>query len=91
MPYIELLKWIDFFSKYPIGWREDQRTYAMLKSWGLKASPENTFPTLKQLKESQMNKKEPDRAVPSGKILDMMLAAKNGDSDWKPNMGKKNG
>ena len=36
-----------------------------------------------------MKKKEPDRAVPSGKFLEMMLSAKSDDnSKWQPMIGK---
>lgn len=89
MPYTELLKWIDFFNKQPVGWKEDQRTYMLLRSWGLKEPAEKVFPSLRIIKDNDMKKKEPDRAVPSGRFLEMMLSAKSDDnSKWNPKIGK---
>jgi hypothetical protein len=86
MPYLELIKWIDFFNKRPVGWREDQRTYLMLRSQGIKESAENLFPTLKIIKDNSVKSQKDDHAIPRGKFLDLMLKAKNGDdSGWKVN------
>lgn len=79
MPYTELLKWISFFNSRPIGWREDQRTYLLLKSFGFKGSPESLFASLKQIKQNQVHNQKPDQAVPKGKFLEKMLKAVNGD------------
>ena len=57
MPYNELLRWIEFFHKRPIGWQEDQRTYLLLKAQGVKESGENLFPSLKAIKENTNNQK----------------------------------
>jgi len=82
MPQTELLKWGQYFSKRPIGWREDQRTYMLLSAQGYKGKPEDLFPTLKQLKEGIPAE---EKALPKGKFLDMMLKAKGGDgSGWTP-------
>jgi hypothetical protein len=79
MPYEELLKWVEFFNRRPVGWREDYRTYLFLRTQGVKESPENIFPSLKQLQKHESKRSEPDRAVPKGKFLDMLLKAKGGD------------
>jgi len=82
MPYVELLKWVSFFNRRPVGWREDQRTYMLLSAQGLKEEPETLFPTLKALKEGIPTER---KALPKGKFLEMMLTAKEGDSSqWKP-------
>jgi len=82
MPYVELLKWVSFFNRRPIGWREDQRTYMLLSAQGLKEEPEKLFPTLRALKEGIPVER---KALPKGKFLDMMLTARDGDgTDWKP-------
>jgi len=92
MPYTELLNWISFFDRRPVGWREDQRTYLMLKTQGVKASAESLFHSLKRIKQVEEDKQVPDQATPKGKFLEMMLNAKNGDSSgWKPTKGNKNG
>jgi hypothetical protein len=86
MPYNELLRWIEFFHKRPIGWQEDQRTYLLLKAQGVKESGENLFPSLKAIKENTNKKllQEPDRAVPKGEFLKKMLAARDGDNlNWR--------
>lgn len=92
MPYDEFLKWIEFFNRRPVGWRDDQRTFLQLRAQGVKESAESIFPTLKLMAQSSERKQVPDKAVPKGKMLELMLAAKNGDdSGWKPNFGVKNG
>lgn len=89
MPYTELLKWVSFFKARPVGWRDDQRTFMLLKAQGAKGNSEDMFPALRAMKiysEEQMHKAEDDTALPKGKFLDMMLKARNGDgSGWKPN------
>jgi hypothetical protein len=79
MPYTELLKWTEFFKRRPPGWREDQRTYLMLRSQGVKEKAENIFPTLRMLAVSKEENQTPDKAVPQGKFLELMKKAKGGD------------
>jgi len=79
MPYEELLQWSEFFRSRPIGWRDDQRTYMLLKAQGVKGDAENLFPTLRALKSYEIDRQKPDRAVPKGRILELMLKAKGGD------------
>lgn len=90
MPYTELLKWISFFRKRPIGWREDHRTYMLLRAQGVKEKEENLFPSLKLIKVAEEEKQVPDQAVPKGKFLEMMLKAKGQQSDWTPFKEKRN-
>jgi hypothetical protein len=91
MPYEELLNWIEYFKRRPLGWREDQRTFMLLKAQGVKEKVENLFPTLSILKENRDNKFKDDQALPKGKILEMMLQSKDGDSSgWKPNFRGSN-
>ena len=48
-------------------------------------SAESLFHSLKVIKQQSENTQQPDRAVPKGKFLEMMLKAKEGDtSGWKP-------
>jgi hypothetical protein len=89
MPYTEMLKWIDYFKKRPVGWRDDHRTYMLLRAQGVKEKPENVFASLKQIEKYRQESQEDDKAMPQGKILEMMLKAKNGDSSgWKPKWGR---
>lgn len=90
MPYDELVKWVEFFKRRPVGWRDDQRTYLLLRSQGLKQNAEAIFPSLKLMAQQAEKKQIPDKAVPKGKFLDMMLKAKNGDGSHI-NLGGSNG
>ena len=91
MPYTELLNWIEFFNRRPVGWREDIRTYLFLKTQGLKEPPEQLFPSIGRIKQREQDLKEIDQPVIKGKILDMMLKARNGDSSrWQAVGGLKN-
>lgn len=88
MPYEELKNWVNFFSKQPPGWKEDYRTYLIVAAFGYKGKPEDLFPTLAQMKRHKAEFEEATRVLPSGRFLDMMRKAKNGDgSGWKPNWG----
>lgn len=89
MSYEEFVKWSIYFRDHPVDYRDDHRTYLLLRAQGVKASAEEMFPTLKQIKTSEINKQTPDRAVPKGQFLDRMLKARGGDGTTF-NMGNKN-
>lgn len=83
MPYTELLKWVSYFKRKPAGWREDHRAALIMRSQGVKAKPEEIFPSLKVIKDYQTARDAAGSAMPSGKFLEKMLNAKNGDgSGW---------
>jgi hypothetical protein len=51
--------WINFFERQPPGWKEDLRTYYIMRSMNeIKAKPEDIFPSIKQLKTND-NAEEP--------------------------------
>lgn len=79
MPYEEFIKWNMYFRDRPVGYRDDNRAYMLLRAQGVKANPEELFPTLGSIKKSSEAKTLPDQAVPKGKFLEKILAAKNGD------------
>jgi len=60
LPYPELNGWIDYFSRYPVGWREDYRAYTIVASFAGsdKVKPEDVFESLKTLKKHQTKKEE---------------------------------
>jgi len=91
MPYTELLKWVSFFKHRPVGWREDHRTYLLLKAQGYKGKPEDLFQSLRAIKikqEEDMHRAESDTALPKGMFLSLMVKAKGGDnSGWEPKIG----
>lgn len=80
MPYTELMKWIEFFKRRPVGWREDSRTAMLMRAQGVKAKGEDIFPSLRIMKEGSIARQENDRAVPKGKFFEMMTKSKTGDA-----------
>jgi len=90
MSYEEFVKWSIYFRDHPVDYRDDHRTYLLLRSQGVKASAEEIFPTLRQIKTSEINKQVPDRAVPKGNVLQKMLKAKGGDGANLKFLGKGN-
>jgi hypothetical protein len=51
LPYDEYQGWLAYFEQYPYEWREDNRTYLMLKAQGAveKLKPEQVFKTLEPI------------------------------------------
>jgi hypothetical protein len=85
MPYTELQKWIEYFKSRPSGYREDYRTFLLMKAMGYKGKGEDLFQTLRAIRQSEEKHKQSGSALPTGKFLNKMLAAKGGDgSGWKP-------
>lgn len=46
MPYDEFQGWMSYLDRRPVGWREDDRTYKLLRAWGTEAKPGELFPSL---------------------------------------------
>ena len=83
MPHTELMKWIEFFQRRPVGWREDHRTSMLMNAFGVKEKGHNLFGSLKVIHDRTEAEKAKGNALPSGKFLQMMQSAKNGDdSGW---------
>ena len=55
MPYEEYLKWGLYLKRYPIGWREDERTFKLLQASGVKAKAEQLFVSLATKKTEDEN------------------------------------
>jgi len=91
MPYEEYLKWITFFRRRPVGWREDHRTALLMNAAGVKAKGHELFASLRLMKNVEDDTKMDDRAVPKGVMLNMMMSAKGGDKGVNLIGGKKNG
>lgn len=79
MTFAEYNLWMQFFNERPIGWREDDRTYKLMRAQGMKAGPEQLFTSLAIMKENDA--KATSNAVPrTGSFLHaMMMNAKGGD------------
>jgi len=56
LPYEEVLGWQEYFSRRPLGWREDNRSAVIAMSFGGgKIKPEDLFESLKILKQESLN------------------------------------
>lgn len=83
MPYTELLKWLEFFRRRPIGWREDHRTAMLMNAAGVKEQGHKMFQSLRVINERSEAERDAGNALPTGKFLQMMMSAKGGDgSGW---------
>ena len=78
MPYDELLGWVCYFERRPVSWRDDLRTYHVLRAWGDKRKPEQVFPSL-----DPIFKPKTERGVigslKGSFVHKMMLTAKGGE------------
>ena len=82
IPYDEYIGWIKYFEKRPIGWREDDRTYKLLQTQGVKEKAGSIFPTLNAIytSSSETSTEGEDPLNIKGSFLfHKMLGAKGGD------------
>jgi len=86
MPYDEYVNWQLYFQQRPIGWREDDRTYKLLRAQGVTASETAIFPSLAVMKEGlekeKRKEKEKEVNVKSLKnsiFFHKMLSSRGGD------------
>ena len=80
MPYDEFIGWSEYFSKRPVGWREDSRTSMIMRSFGVKAAPSEIFPSLKMMKDAE--EQAPDRlgeTLKKSVFFQKMLKSTGGD------------
>ncbi len=60
LPYEEILGWQEFFSRRPLGWREDNRSAIIAMSLGgSKLKPEDLFESLRVIKKEVNNTSTP--------------------------------
>lgn len=74
MTYSEILLWIAYFEKRPVGWKEDHRTYKLLQTQGVKDKPWDHFPSLKVIYQPDISK-----SLRNSFVYKKMLEAKDGD------------
>lgn len=82
MPYEELIGWISYFEKRPIGWREDDRTFKLLQAQGVKEKPGAIFTSLQKIYNLSSRNTEPGRIDSSfmqSVLFSKILTAKGGD------------
>jgi len=89
LPYEEYMGWYEYFSRRPVGWKDDLRAYYIMGRSGmseLKAKPEEIFPSIKALKIDGRTKEELDSnevnqnsfiASPLGKFFAQTLENKD--------------
>ena len=49
MSYEELLGWLVYLDRRPVGWREDERTFKLLQAQGVKGKITEIFPSLRSI------------------------------------------
>lgn len=76
MPYDELLSWVRFFDRRPVGWREDLRTYHLMRTFGEKRRAEEVFPSLQAVFKRQEN---PVSTLRGSYMHKLMTSAVGGD------------
>ena len=81
MTYEELLGWLDYFNRRPIGWRDDARMVPVLRTQGVKEKPEVLFPSLAAVyrKEAPPDGKIPASQLKASAFFSKMLGAVGGD------------
>lgn len=83
MPYDEFIKWSLYFSKRPIGWRDDDRTMKLLQAQGVKAKAAEIFPSLAALFGTSQNVSKEGKINPESfkksTLFSKLLGAKGGD------------
>lgn len=77
MPYDELVLWMAFFQRRPVGWLEDMRIMKILEAMGIKAKPEEVFQSLALLKKNSAPKQI--QGLGGSFLFKCMLEATGGD------------
>ena len=87
MPYDELLGWFQYFSKRPIGWREDNRAYRIMQAFGTKEPPDKIFESFAKIKAVKDAIPEEVQLAQnlknSGMLARLMGIASKNNVDWK--------
>jgi len=77
-PFEEYIEWLAYLEKRPIGWREDFRTYNIMRSFSeLKSKPEDVFPSLGPIFGSKRDEAAGKKLLGSA-FHTFMLKAKGG-------------
>lgn len=78
MPHDELMAWISYFDRRPIGWREDLRTAYIMRAFGDKRQPAEIFPSIAAI-ASQPQKIDPVSSLKKSFLFNKMLGARKGE------------
>lgn len=52
-PNSEVMDWVEYFDRRPVGWREDHRTHYLLSAQGVKAKPHEVFASLRAIEKDK--------------------------------------
>jgi hypothetical protein len=75
MPYDELLRWLAYFEERPVGWRNDNRAFKIMQTFGAKGKAADHFPSLLAL-EAKPNKAL--KTLPKSLFFQKISTAKGG-------------
>jgi hypothetical protein len=78
MPYDELLHWLAYFEKRPVGWRDDNRAFKIMQTFGAKGSVYDHFPSMIPVMRSD-GPPNPVKRLKGSMMFQKMLSAKGGD------------
>lgn len=81
MDHEDFVKWQLYFEKRPYQWRDDDRAAKLLAAQGVKAKPEQIFPSLKALKGTAAVAKDGqlDESFRGSFLFNKLLGARGGD------------
>ena len=75
MTHEELVGWMEYFERNPIGWRDDMRFFRIMQMIGAEEKPYDIFPSLSILKPSN----DMIGSLKGSLLFSKMLEAKGGD------------
>jgi len=78
MPYDELNKWVAYFNRRPLGWREDLRAFYLIAAQGYKGKPHELFPSLEFLNKEE-SKENSTKGLARSALFRKILGAKGGE------------
>jgi len=79
MPYDELMGWFAYFEKRPIEWRDDDRSFKVIQSWGFKGKPWDIFSSLGPIYQTPPSEKFNFNSFKKSFLFKKITEAKHGD------------
>ena len=80
MPHEDLLKWLAYFERRPVDWRDDDRTYKLLQAQGVKARPTEIFASLAMMQKiKDATPSNPLDTLKGSYLFSKILEAKGGE------------
>ena len=82
-PHQEVMDWFEYFSRRPIGWREDLRTHYLLSAQGVKAKPHDVFDSLRTIERDKEELANESTEGDASKLVGSSLFSKMlSDTGW---------